>query len=66
MFISKSKLENIKAGAWNDGFDVGRKKAVNETRKVFIKLLTKESDLGIIEYTKGLTRAIEILRKGKQ
>jgi len=66
MFISKSKLEKIKAEAWSDGFDVGRKKAVNETRKVFIKLLTKEADLGIIEYTVGLNRAIEIIRKGKQ
>ncbi len=66
MFISKAKLEKIKTQAWNDGFDLGRKKAVNETRKVFVKLLTKEVDLGIIEYTKGINRAIEILRKGKQ
>jgi hypothetical protein len=66
MFISKSKLEKIKMQAWNDGFDTGRKKAVNETRKVFIKLLTKEADLGIIEYITGLNRAIEIIRKGKQ
>lgn len=66
MFISKSKLEKIKTEAWNDGFDTGRKKAVNETRKVFVKLLTKEVSLDIIEYTKGLNRAIEILRKGKQ
>jgi hypothetical protein len=66
MFISKARLEKIKTEAWNDGFDTGRKKAVNETRKVFIKLLTKEVDLGIIEYTIGLNRAIEIIRKGKQ
>lgn len=66
MFISKAKLEKIKNQSWQEGFDNGRKKAVNETRKVFLKLLTKEVDLGIIEYTKGLNRAIEILRKGKQ
>ena len=66
MFVSKSKLEKIKTQAWNDGFDTGRKKAVNETRKVFIKLLTKEAALGIIDNTEGLNRAIEILRKGKQ
>ena len=66
MFISKAKLENIKTQAWNDGFDTGRKKAVNETRKVFIKLLTKEVDLGIIEDVRGLNRAMEIIRKGKQ
>jgi hypothetical protein len=66
MFISKSKLEKIRTSAWQEGFDIGRKKAVNETRKVFIKLLTKEVDLGIIDNTKGLNRAIEIVRKGKQ
>lgn len=66
MFISKAKLEKIKMTAWQDGFDTGRKKAVNETRKVFIKLLTKEVTLGIIEDIKGLNRAIEIIRKGKQ
>ncbi len=66
MFISKAKLEKIKTQAWNDGFDTGRKKAVNETRKVFLKLLTKEAALGIIDNTEGLNRAIEILRKGKQ
>jgi hypothetical protein len=66
MFISKARLEKIKTEAWNDGFDTGRKKAVNETRKVFIKLLTKEAALDIIDNIQGLNRAIEILRKGKQ
>lgn len=66
MWVSKTKLEKIKADAWADGFDTARKKAVNETRKVFIKLLTKEAALGIIEDIKGLNRAIEIIRKGKQ
>lgn len=66
MFISKRKLEKIRTAAWQEGFDIGRKKAVNETRKVFIKLLTKEVELGIIEDVRGLNRAIEIIRKGKQ
>lgn len=66
MFISKKKLEKIKSAMWQDGFDTGRKKAVNETRKVFIKLLTKEIELDTIEDVKGLNRAIEIIRKGKQ
>ena len=66
MFISKRKLAKIKMDAWTEGFDSGRKKAVNETRKVFIKLLTKEVELGIIDSIKGLNRAIEIIRKGKQ
>lgn len=66
MFISKRKLEKIKSDAWQEGFDIGRKKAVNETRKVLLKLLTKEVSLGIIKDEKGLNRAIEIIRKGKQ
>lgn len=66
MFISKRKLEKIKMSAWQDGFDTGRKKAVNETRKVFVKLLTKELEAGILKYQEGLYRAIEIIRKGKQ
>jgi uncharacterized lipoprotein YajG len=65
MFISKAKLEKIQMEFWTQGFDAGRKKAVNETRKVFIKLLTKEVEQGIIEYKQGLVRAISIIRKGK-
>lgn len=66
MFISKKKLSQIKLQYWTEGFDTGRKKAVNETRKVFIKLLTKELLLGILEDIRGLDRAIDIIRKGKQ
>lgn len=50
---------------WTEGFDSGRKKAVNETRKVFLKLLTKELESGIIDNAKGINRAIEIIKKGK-
>lgn len=66
MFISKKKLDKIKSDAWQDGFDTARKKAVNETRKVFVKLLTKELQQGILEDSRGLNRAIQIIRKGKQ
>jgi hypothetical protein len=66
MFISKNKLAKIKMEYWTEGFDSGRKKAVNETRKVFIKLLTKEAELGILDNAKGISRAIEIIKKGKQ
>jgi hypothetical protein len=65
MFISKRKLAKIKMDFWTEGFDSGRKKAVNETRKVFLKLLTKELESGIIDNAKGINRAIEIIKKGK-
>lgn len=66
MFISKKKIEKIKADAWQDGFDTGRKKAVNETRKVFIKLLTTEIMETTSSASKGLQRAIYIIRAGKR
>lgn len=66
MFISKKKLEKIQAECWQTGFDVGRKKAVNETRKVFLKLLVEEEKSNTSGATAGLRRAIEIIRKGKR
>jgi hypothetical protein len=71
MFISKNKLEDIKGSSWNDGFDVARKKAVAESKKVFVKLLTEELNDSLTAkqtgaYLKGLERAIEIIRKGKR
>lgn len=51
---------------WTQGFDSGRKKAVTETRKVFIKLITSEIQEQISSATLGLQRAIEIIRKGKR
>lgn len=66
MFISKKKLGQIKSDAWQDGFDTGRKKAVNETRKVFIKLLTTEIMSVTSSSSKGLQRAIQIIRTGKR
>lgn len=66
MFISKRKLAKIKMEFWTQGFDNGRKKAVNETRKVFVKLLTEEINQGIDSTTYGLQRAVSIIRKGKR
>ena len=66
MFISKKKFEKIKMEFWTQGFDSGRKKAVTETRKVFIKLITSEIQEQISSATLGLQRAIEIIRKGKR
>ena len=63
---NKARIDAAHSAGWQQGFDVGRKRAVNETRKVFIKLLTKELELGILEYEQGISRAIEIIRKGKQ
>lgn len=66
MFISKRKLAKIKMDSWVEGFDTGRKKAVNETRKVFIKLITEEIKSETNSLSAGLTRAVAIIRKGKR
>jgi hypothetical protein len=66
MFISKKELERLKAETWQQGFDTGRKKAVTETRKVFIKLITSEIQEQTSSATRGLQRAVEIIRKGKR
>lgn len=60
--------EGHKVG-WNEGFEVGSKKAVNEAKKVFIKRIQKEiNDVAIavdIEFLDGLNRAIDLIKKGK-
>jgi len=65
MFISKKKFEKIKMDYWTQGFDNGRKKAVTETRKVFIKLITAEVNENP-DSAVGLNIAMEIIRKGKR
>ncbi len=68
----KRKLEEANLNGWQEGFDVGRKKAVNETRKVYIKLLSQEiQDISSPmmvdkEYLDGLERALEIVKRGRR
>jgi flagellar biosynthesis/type III secretory pathway protein FliH len=54
---------------WNEGFEVGSKKAINEAKKVFIKRINNEiedvASMVDIEFLDGLNRAIELIRKGK-
>ena len=56
---------------WNEGFDVGTKKAVAEARKVFIKRIQKEikevSNPMMVdkEFLDGLERAIELIKREK-
>ncbi len=54
---------------WNEGFEVGSKKAVNEAKKVFIKRIEKEiaevSSMVDIEFLDGLHKAIDLIKKGK-
>lgn len=71
MFFRKKIIEQANKDGWNVGFDVGRKKAVHETRKVYTKLLTEElNDQSLSKqpgaYLKGLERALDIIRKGKR
>jgi flagellar biosynthesis/type III secretory pathway protein FliH len=60
--------EGQKAG-WNDGFEVGSKKALHEAKRVFVKRIDKEikdvSSTVDLEFIYGLNRAIELIRKGK-
>jgi hypothetical protein len=70
MFFKKM-IEKANLQGWHDGFDVGRKKAVHETRKVYVKLLTDELNSQLLNkqpgaYLKGIERALEIIRKGKR
>jgi len=54
---------------WNEGFGIGSKKAIHESKKVFIKRIQKEiedvSSTVDVEFLNGLNRAIELIRKGK-
>lgn len=73
MFLSAYD-RGLRAGinqGWDDGFEVGRKKALAESKRVFIKLLKQEiqdvSNPMLVdkEFLDGLERAIEII-KGKK
>lgn len=72
--ISKSKYEEqtgrFYLKGWNEGFDVGTKKAVSEAKKVFIKRIQKEikevSSMVDKEFLDGLERAIDLIKKDKQ
>lgn len=71
MFFRKRIIEQANKDGWNVGFDVGRKKAVHETRKVYTKLLTEELNDQLANkqpgaYLKGIERALDIIRKGKR
>jgi flagellar biosynthesis/type III secretory pathway protein FliH len=54
---------------YGEGFTTGSKKAVNESRKVFIKRIEKEltslPENGKIEYKRGLEMAIELINRRK-
>lgn len=71
MFYNKKKLDQAHKDGWNEGFDVARKKAVHETRKVFMKLLSEELNDSLTKkqpgsYLKGIERSMDIIRKGKR
>jgi flagellar biosynthesis/type III secretory pathway protein FliH len=54
---------------YTEGFADGSRKAINESRKVFIKRIQKEltslPENGKIEYRKGLEMAIELINRRK-
>ena len=54
---------------WDEGFEIGSKKALAESKRVFVKLIKEEimdvsSPMMVNkEFLDGLERAIEIIRK---
>ena len=54
---------------WNEGFEIGTKKAVTEAKKVFSKRIEKEikevSSMVDKQFLDGLERAIDLIKKGK-
>ena len=54
---------------WNEGFEIGSKKAISESKKVFVKRIDKEikdvSTTVDLEFIYGLNRAIQLIRKNK-
>ena len=52
---------------WSEGFEVGRKKAIAEQRKVILAAIQKDIDKNKDHYApgvlSGITKAIEIVRK---
>jgi flagellar biosynthesis/type III secretory pathway protein FliH len=54
---------------YGEGFADGSRKAINESRKVFVKRIQKEltslPENGKLEYRKGLQAAIELINRRK-
>jgi len=67
--LFKNKYELGYNAGWSEGFEVGRKKAVNEQRKVIIAALQKDIDKNKQHYSPGvlagLHASISLIRKVK-
>ena len=65
--LFKKKYDAGYNKGWSDGFEVGRKKAITEQRKVIIAAIQKDIDKNKEHYApgvlSGITKAIEIVRK---
>ena len=65
----KAALDKAHAEGWNEGFNLGTKKAVSEAKKVFIKRIQKEieevSSMVDVEFLDGLNRAIDLIKRSK-
>jgi hypothetical protein len=63
---TKAALEQAHVDGWNEGFELGRKKALAEAQKVFTKRIQKEitevSPKLDILYIEGLKRAVALIR----
>jgi len=67
--LFKNKYELGYNTGWAEGFEVGRKKAVNEQRKVIIAAIQKDIDKNKQHYSPGvlagLHASISLIRKVK-
>lgn len=61
----KRKYDEGHVDGWNEGFELGSSAALNEAKKVFIKVLQKELRDGNIDYNDGIERAIQLLKEHK-
>lgn len=66
--FKKLKINKYNEGhsdGWSEGFDLGSSAALNEAKKVFIKVLQKELRNGNIDYNDGIERAIQLIKEHK-
>lgn len=63
--IFKKKYDAGYNKGWADGFEVGRKKAVAEQKKVILTAIQKDIDKSVHspQVLSGITRAMQIVRK---
>ena len=63
--LKTNKYNEGHSDGWSEGFDLGSSAALNEAKKVFIKVLQKELRNCNIDYNDGIERAIQLIKEHK-